>query len=214
MFCTNCGKKLYEGDRFCAYCGTKVREEEPKARQEIVFNPPFRAEAERRTSEIFRGFAESREEPEKPHRTEPAHFDWNLDGFPSGETKKTEDVDFNWDSVMDRKREVHREDTRSIPAVPVVDKIHIGEMKVSDTDAEESNGDEAETSNASEPVKTVTVAEASVEEENPEEETRDEAASRLEDELFGKNYKPVGSAGSADADDLFGNTAQLEKFYT
>ena len=214
MFCTNCGKKLYEGDRFCAYCGTKVREEEPKARQEIVFNPPFRAEAERRTSEIFRGFAESREEPEKSHRTEPAHFDWNLDGFPSGETKKTEDVDFNWDSVMDRKREVHREDTRSIPAVPVVDKIHIGEMKVSDTDAEESNGDEAETSNASEPVKTVTVAEASVEEENPEEETQDEAASRLEDELFGKSYKPVGSAGSADADDRSGNTAQLEKFYT
>ena len=88
MFCTNCGKKLYEGDRFCAYCGTKVREEEPKSRQEIVFNPPFRAEAERGPSEIFKGFSESSEELEKPRRTEPAHFDWNLDGFPSSESRK------------------------------------------------------------------------------------------------------------------------------
>ena len=27
MFCTKCGKKLYDGDSFCAYCGAKVREE-------------------------------------------------------------------------------------------------------------------------------------------------------------------------------------------
>ena len=136
MFCTNCGKKLYEGDRFCAYCGTKVREEEPKSRQEIVFNPPFRAEAERRTSEIFKGFSESSEELEKPRRTEPAHFDWNLDGFPSSESKKTEDVDFNWDSVMDRKRDVKRntnsEELRCVPAVPIVDKSDINGPKIAE----------------------------------------------------------------------------------
>lgn len=218
MFCTNCGKKLYEGDRFCAYCGTKVREEEPKARQEIVFNPPFRAEAERRTSEIFKGFSETSEEPKKPRQTEPAHFDWNLDGFPSGESKKTEDVNFNWDSVMDRKRGADRENTRSIPAVPVVDKIHIGGMKMSDAEPAAGSGADGETAEATvdtekinEAVKTETVTEAAEQEENPAEETREEAAARLEDELFGKDYKAVGSE---DSDDRSRNTAQLEKFYT
>ena len=63
MFCTKCGKKLYDGDSFCAYCGAKVREElmfktETKAPtrttryDEVVFNPPFKAEAERRTQHI------------------------------------------------------------------------------------------------------------------------------------------------------------------
>lgn len=129
MFCTNCGKKLHDGDRFCGYCGTKVRVEEPKIKQEVVFNPPFKVEAERRTSEIFRGFAESAEEPEKPRRSEPAHFDWNLDGFPAEGTKKTEEVDFNWDSVLDRKREHKQEEERSISAIPVVDKIDIRETR-------------------------------------------------------------------------------------
>ena len=58
MFCTNCGKKLHDGDRFCANCGTRVREEAPEMRQEVVFNPPFKAEAEHRTRENFTGFAE------------------------------------------------------------------------------------------------------------------------------------------------------------
>ncbi|MGN1414188.1 MAG: zinc ribbon domain-containing protein [Anaerovoracaceae bacterium] len=200
MFCTNCGKKLYEGDRFCAYCGTKVREEEPKARQEIVFNPPFRAEAERRTSEIFKGFSETSEEPEKPRRTEPAHFDWNLDGFPSGESKKTEDVDFNWDSVMDRKRDARREEPRVIPAVPVVDKIQINGSKNTEEPAAELK-----------PVQEEPADEKPVWEEPPKEETDEGTTSSLEDELFGKNYKPVASA---EGELCSGNTAQLEKFYT
>ena len=32
MFCTKCGRPLHDGDKFCAYCGTKVREED---RQEV-----------------------------------------------------------------------------------------------------------------------------------------------------------------------------------
>lgn len=209
MFCTNCGKELHEGDRFCAHCGTKVREEEPKARQEIVFNPPFRAEAERRTSEIFKGFAESSEAPKQPRRTEPAHFDWNLDGFPSAESKKTEDVAFNWDSVVDRKRDARREDMRSIPAVPVVDKIHIGETKMSDVEqAADPNVREDEKADT---VKAEPLMEGHVQEEIPSAETREEAAARLEDELFGKDYKAVGSE---DPNDGYRNTAQLEKFYT
>jgi len=125
MFCTNCGKKIYDGDRFCAHCGTKVRgEEAPKPqRQEIVFNPPFKVEAERRTTEIYRGFA-SEEPEEKPRRvTEPVNFDWNLDGFPA-EKKKTEEINFNWDSVVER-RNGRRAESRTASGAPVVDRIDI-----------------------------------------------------------------------------------------
>jgi len=96
MYCTNCGKKVYEGDRFCAHCGTKVREERPAPKpmsSDVVFNPPFKIEADRRTSEIYRGFVSEPAE-EKPRQTEPVSFDWNLDGFPQ-ETRRTEEVDFN-----------------------------------------------------------------------------------------------------------------------
>ena len=111
MFCTKCGKKLYDGDSFCAYCGAKVREElmfktetKPKTRttglDEVVFNPPFKAEAERRTQGI--------EEQTNPYSTEPKReritLDWNLDGFPSAERKR-DDFEINWDAVIEKKRE-------------------------------------------------------------------------------------------------------------
>lgn len=111
MFCTKCGKKLYDGDSFCAYCGAKVREElmfktetKPKARttglDDVVFNPPFKAEAERRTKGI--------EEQTNPYSTEPKRervtLDWNLDGFPSAERKK-DDFEINWDAVIEKRRE-------------------------------------------------------------------------------------------------------------
>lgn len=57
MFCTKCGRELHEEDVFCAHCGTKVREDilreerhKPYRYDEVVFNPPFREEAERRTA--------------------------------------------------------------------------------------------------------------------------------------------------------------------
>ena len=53
MFCTKCGKRLYDGDSFCAHCGAKVRDEllfkkeiksTPRTTRydEVVFNPPFK----------------------------------------------------------------------------------------------------------------------------------------------------------------------------
>ena len=55
MFCTKCGNPLHDGDKFCAHCGAKVREDiareasNSQKYEEVVFNPPFRQEAERRT---------------------------------------------------------------------------------------------------------------------------------------------------------------------
>ncbi len=135
MYCTNCGKKVYEGDRFCAHCGTKVREEHPAPKpvsSDVVFNPPFKIEADRRTSEIYRGFVSEAAADEKPRQTEPVSFDWNLDGFPQ-ETRRTEEVNFNWDSVIERrnqqKRDEQKVEERHTAPLPVVDKIDIRGMQ-------------------------------------------------------------------------------------
>ena len=48
---------------------------------------------------------------EKKRTAEPVNFDWNLSGFPQ-ETRKTDDVDFNWDSVVERRNQQRREETR------------------------------------------------------------------------------------------------------
>ena len=72
MYCTKCGKELYPDDRFCAYCGAEVRNrEKPKPKYEdIVFNPPFKIEAEKKTREILQ--AASQPQPEEtPKQTEP-----------------------------------------------------------------------------------------------------------------------------------------------
>lgn len=108
MFCTKCGKQLHEGDVFCAHCGKKVRENlfyeagtGASRYEEVVFNPPFRAEAERRTRELTG--------EEKPYSSEPKKesikFDWNLDGFPNQDSKKDDDFELNWDAVIEKRRE-------------------------------------------------------------------------------------------------------------
>lgn len=102
MFCTKCGKELYPGDRFCAYCGAEVRNREKPKYEEVVFNPPFKLEAEKKTQEILKAAGRQPEET-APKKTQPVSFDWDLDGFPAVNPKKTEDVDFNWESVLERR---------------------------------------------------------------------------------------------------------------
>ena len=106
MFCTKCGKELHEGDIFCAYCGNKVRaqaafENNMGRYSEVVFNPPFKVEAQRRTEEITREVKKYSQEP----RRESLQFDWNLDGFPGTGKRKDEDFKFNWDDVLEKKRD-------------------------------------------------------------------------------------------------------------
>lgn len=107
MFCTKCGRQLHDEDIFCAHCGTRVREnllqektERRERREEVVFNPPFRAEAERRTKQISEEFNSYNGEPKR----ETVHFDWNLEGFPTRETRRDEKFELNWDDVIERKR--------------------------------------------------------------------------------------------------------------
>lgn len=118
MFCTKCGKELYEGDLFCAYCGAEVRRHKPEGNEEVIFNPPFKLEAQKRTNEILKATEQSDDaNAEEKKRHEAIAFDWNLDGFPTAGPKKTEDIAFNWDSVIERKN------TGKSPAEPNIEKI-------------------------------------------------------------------------------------------
>ena len=89
MFCKNCGKNLGMDDKFCSECGTRVMVEKKKTED---LEPMF--------------FLEKREEPEKEKKAKKVihldEFNWNLDGYPTA-PKKTEDVDFNWSSVLEEK---------------------------------------------------------------------------------------------------------------
>lgn len=79
MYCKKCGKKLADGDRFCGICGTKID-----------------------VSDINIGFAEEETKPKK--NFEFGAFNWDLDGYPDEEKAKTEDVDFNWNTVLEEKK--------------------------------------------------------------------------------------------------------------
>ena len=73
MFCTNCGKELNPGDRFCANCGCEIKASQSEKRKydNVVFNPPVRKEADKRTAQIlksreeFTGFKEIAKENSK-----------------------------------------------------------------------------------------------------------------------------------------------------
>lgn len=264
MFCTECGKELHEGDRFCANCGTKVREMIAPAYQEVVFNPPFKVEAERRTAALSREVEENTEEP-KVVKTEAPSFNWNLDGFPKAEPRKTEDVDFHWESVVEKRNQGRtaepmswseldaKSPASSVVTAPVVDKIEIhGTDRIERKEKRTEAVGPAETAVMAEPAakaEPVIAAEPAVKAEpvsaagfdtkaepaitaepavtaepagaretepaakipEPEDakDTRD-AITQLEEELFGREYRPLSSQDS----DGIKNTTQLEKFYT
>ena len=79
MYCKKCGKRLADGDKFCGNCGTKID-----------------------VSEINIGFAE--EEPKPKRNFDFSAFNWDLDGYPDEDKAKTEDVDFNWNTVLEEKK--------------------------------------------------------------------------------------------------------------
>lgn len=103
MFCTKCGKELYNGDRFCAFCGAEVRRPQASKDDEVVFNPPFKLEAQKKTEEILKAAEEVKQKETAQTKRETVSFDWNLDGFPTERPKKTEDAVFNWDSVLEKR---------------------------------------------------------------------------------------------------------------
>ncbi len=76
-----CGNPLHDGDKFCAHCGAKVREDiareasDSQKYEEVVFNPLSDRKQRGGLNSLRRGSYSK--EPTK----ESVHFDWNLDGF-------------------------------------------------------------------------------------------------------------------------------------
>ncbi|MCB6992995.1 zinc-ribbon domain-containing protein [bacterium 210820-DFI.6.37] len=129
MYCRNCGQKLADGDKFCSSCGAKtILTNESDKIEESVQN--IEAEAPRPQAEstiekgepLFEPFdfkslgldldlgsepepvQEEAEEPKKP--TAPVEdFDWNIHTFPGMGVEKTEDIDFNWSMSPDEVEE-------------------------------------------------------------------------------------------------------------
>ena len=124
MFCTKCGKELFEDDKFCAYCGAEVRVRPASKAAEVVFNPPFKIEAQKRTEEILKATEERKQEEQEQAqakaKSERVDFDWNLEGFPTAKPRKTEDVDFNWDSVVEKRNRYESEPTYGFASDPEV----------------------------------------------------------------------------------------------
>lgn len=92
MYCKNCGKLLNAGDKFCSNCGAKVTEE---------FVPAFRQEEPQEKPRRTQAAPQPEERPKRTFHIE--EFNWDLDGYPTAR-KKTEDIDFNWSSVLEEKR--------------------------------------------------------------------------------------------------------------
>ncbi len=100
MICKECGHLLKEGDKFCPNCGSKVELAVPtpgastSRLDDLMFN--LDRKTENRTSG---GSAEAPAQPKKDFKFD--EINWNLDGYPSEEKEKTEEIDFNWEAVVE-----------------------------------------------------------------------------------------------------------------
>ncbi|MCI8608304.1 MAG: zinc-ribbon domain-containing protein [Firmicutes bacterium] len=231
MFCTKCGNELHEGDRFCNKCGEKVREDmnqdvneqagenTQSEYQEVVFSPPFKIEAERRTAEISRELEGVTEQPQVIRR-QTAAFEWNLDGFPKAEPRKTEDVDFHWEAVVE-KRQRDRMGDNNLFVQKEEEAVQPEEDQMTKAPESSDLSDQTEyidegVSHSEPPVvdkiqirDIETQAEAPVAKEIPEKPV--ETAEDLESQLFGTAYRPLEEYSEEEKSK---NTAKLEKFYT
>ena len=96
MYCKKCGREISSDAKFCSYCGHKVEEikEKEKPEKEIKTKadvPEPKINSEEKGQKMAQDFhIES--------------FNWDLEGFPSNTTEKTDEIDFNWDSVLEKKR--------------------------------------------------------------------------------------------------------------
>ena len=104
MFCTKCGKQVHKDNMFCAHCGNRILpiEENSQRRADdyanIIFNPPFKIEAERKTEQIKNDLKKYNVEV----NNDPLNLPWNLDGFPTNESRPKVDADFEW-GVFDNR---------------------------------------------------------------------------------------------------------------
>lgn len=100
MICKECGNLLKEGDKFCPNCGSKVELAVPtpgastSKLDDLVFNLDRKTE-NRRAEQA----GEAEPGPKRDFKFD--EINWNLEGYPSEDKKKTEAIDFNWEAVVE-----------------------------------------------------------------------------------------------------------------
>ena len=171
MYCKECGKALDPGAKFCSNCGVKV-EKEPEP-----FVPAFMKSY---------GTEPEKETPAPKRKTyEREVFDWNLDGFPDP-NKKTEEVDFNWSSVLeDNQRKIYGLEKGERERKPLIDSTEMSFDKdtVAAYEAKTREREIEQSKKAAEEEKARLQAEAKSEGDRTKTETQEEAEREFEELL-------------------------------
>ena len=100
MFCKECGKSINDDSKFCSYCGSKVEPiNKTQAFETLGDDKSNVSDFEpKAASRVDSHTAENNAKGVNLKRT--AHFDWDLDGFPSDEKKKERNVNIKWEDVL------------------------------------------------------------------------------------------------------------------
>lgn len=151
IHCRNCGQELSEGARFCSNCGTKV-EEMPESRGQERPQPQTKldVEAERISSERASRLYEADQERKKNRQAYNIDdFSWDLNGYPSQGSHRTEEVNFHWNNQRPEKKPEPEDDVIdfSRPAQPeeVMDFRTEQEEQPAEAEAEAAFGGAPET---------------------------------------------------------------------
>ncbi len=150
IHCRNCGQELSEGARFCSNCGTKVEETPSSPRQERP-QPQTKldVEAERISSERASRLYEADQERKKNRQTYNIDdFSWDLNGYPSQGSHRTEEVDFHWDNQRPERKPEQEEDvidfSRPVEQEEVIDFRPEPEDKPAEAEAAFTEGPESD----------------------------------------------------------------------
>lgn len=107
MYCKKCGKKLDYGDKFCSGCGTNIT-------PDIISPDPIDKKEDNFVEKkmTFKDF--ERDEKESIGKKVEANFfiedfDWDLDGFPEERDTSEEDLEFDWNPVLEEKNKKKEE---------------------------------------------------------------------------------------------------------
>ena len=83
MYCSNCGKQIADGSKFCSFCGAPVAEvPAPVQEPEVPAVPEVTQEPQA--------------EPEPERKPFIEDINWNVNEYPTSDIEKTDDIDFDW----------------------------------------------------------------------------------------------------------------------
>lgn len=99
MICNNCGHLLEESNKFCPNCGTKVEPQQNANKEQAV--EPIKDQGIRSSEHDDTNSQDFGKDANAKRQLDFDEINWNLEGYPTEESKETEDIDFNWEPVID-----------------------------------------------------------------------------------------------------------------